>query len=167
LFTSLPTNNRLVWRSRRFFGTRIDTIADRALRKQVARNPLHVIAKMVFEDGFFHADPHPGNIIMIRPEDAGDPSVADTEVRWAIEHAPAEVREVLLQMPARQAGRVGWTRSSMRWMRLSAVEPCRRTPKITFWLSRTQAMLAAQRSVIRTNDISQHDGTRGGDHAGI
>ena len=35
----------------------------------------------------------------------GDPSVADAEVRWAIEHAPAEVREVLLQMPARQAGK--------------------------------------------------------------
>ena len=36
---------------------------------------------------------------------AGDPSVADAEVRWAIAHAPAEVREVLLQMPARQAGK--------------------------------------------------------------
>jgi hypothetical protein len=35
----------------------------------------------------------------------GDPSVADGEVRWAIEHAPSEVREVLLQMPARQAGK--------------------------------------------------------------
>jgi hypothetical protein len=33
-----------------------------------------------------------------------DPSVADGEVRWAIEHAPSEAREVLLQMPARQAG---------------------------------------------------------------
>jgi hypothetical protein len=59
----------LVWRSIRFFGSRIDKIADPALRKQVARNALHVIAKMVFEDGFFHADPHPGNI-MIGPEDA-------------------------------------------------------------------------------------------------
>ena len=36
---------------------------------------------------------------------AGDPSVGDAEVRWAIEHAPSEVREVLLQMPARQAGK--------------------------------------------------------------
>ena len=35
---------------------------------------------------------------------AGDPSVGDGEVRWAIEHAPSEAREVLLQMPARQAG---------------------------------------------------------------
>jgi hypothetical protein len=36
---------------------------------------------------------------------AGDPTIGDGEVRWAIEHAPAEVREVLLQMPARQAGK--------------------------------------------------------------
>ena len=35
----------------------------------------------------------------------GDPSIGDGQVRWAIEHAPAEVREVLLQMPARQAGK--------------------------------------------------------------
>jgi ubiquinone biosynthesis protein len=53
----------------RFFGGRIDKIADRAVAKQVARDALHVIAKMIFEDGFFHADPHPGNIIMLgRPE---------------------------------------------------------------------------------------------------
>jgi hypothetical protein len=36
---------------------------------------------------------------------AGDQSVSDGEVRWAIEHAPSQVREVLLQMPARQAGK--------------------------------------------------------------
>jgi hypothetical protein len=36
---------------------------------------------------------------------AGDPSVGDAAVRWTIEHAPSEVREVLLQMPARQAGK--------------------------------------------------------------
>jgi Imm-5 like putative immunity protein len=34
----------------------------------------------------------------------GDPTIGDGEVRWAIEHAPSEVCEVLLQMPARQAG---------------------------------------------------------------
>ena len=36
---------------------------------------------------------------------AGDPSIGDAQVRWAIEHAPSEVREVLLQMPARQKGK--------------------------------------------------------------
>ena len=36
---------------------------------------------------------------------AGDPTIGDGEIRWAIEHAPAEVREVLLQMPARQIGK--------------------------------------------------------------
>ena len=35
----------------------------------------------------------------------GDPSVGDAEVRWAIEHAPAEARGLLRQMPARHAGR--------------------------------------------------------------
>jgi hypothetical protein len=35
----------------------------------------------------------------------GDPNIAEGEVRWAIEHAPAEVREVLRQMPARQPGK--------------------------------------------------------------
>lgn len=35
----------------------------------------------------------------------GDPTVADREVRWAIDHAPLEAREVLLQMPARPAGK--------------------------------------------------------------
>jgi immunity protein 5 of polymorphic toxin system len=35
---------------------------------------------------------------------AGDPNIGASEVRWAIEHVPSEVREILLQMPARQAG---------------------------------------------------------------
>jgi hypothetical protein len=38
-------------------------------------------------------------------DQAGDPSIGGREVRWAIEHAPSEVREVLLQMPARQTGK--------------------------------------------------------------
>jgi hypothetical protein len=35
---------------------------------------------------------------------AGDPNIGDGEVGWAIEHVTSEVRLVLLQMPARQAG---------------------------------------------------------------
>ncbi len=33
------------------------------------------------------------------------PDVGDAEARWAIEHAPSEARQVLLQMPARQPGK--------------------------------------------------------------
>ncbi len=36
---------------------------------------------------------------------AGDPNIGDREVRWAIEHVTSDVRAVLLQMPARQAGK--------------------------------------------------------------
>ena len=38
-------------------------------------------------------------------ERGGNSSIGDSEVGWAIEHAPSEVREVLLQMPARQLGK--------------------------------------------------------------
>jgi hypothetical protein len=34
----------------------------------------------------------------------GDPNIGESEIRWAIEHAPPEVREVLQQMPTRQPG---------------------------------------------------------------
>jgi hypothetical protein len=36
---------------------------------------------------------------------AGDPNVGHGVVRWAIEHVPSEVREILLQMPARPTGK--------------------------------------------------------------
>ena len=36
---------------------------------------------------------------------AGDPHIGDGEVRWAIAHDSGGVREVLLQLPARQAGK--------------------------------------------------------------
>ncbi len=35
----------------------------------LAKNALAVIAQMVFEDGFFHADPHPGNVLILPPDD--------------------------------------------------------------------------------------------------
>ena len=38
-------------------------------------------------------------------DQGGDPNIGEREVRWAIEHVPSEVREVLRQMPARQAGK--------------------------------------------------------------
>jgi len=38
-------------------------------RKKMAKNALGIVIKMIFEDGFFHADPHPGNIIILGTKD--------------------------------------------------------------------------------------------------
>jgi ubiquinone biosynthesis protein len=35
--------------------------------KKLARTAVRIVVKMIFEDGFFHADPHPGNIIILGP----------------------------------------------------------------------------------------------------
>jgi len=35
--------------------------------KRLARIALDVIVKQIFEDGFFHADPHPGNVLVLGP----------------------------------------------------------------------------------------------------
>ena len=48
-------------------------VAEGADGKKIANKSVGVVIKMVFEDGFFHADPHPGNIIILGPDD--DPIV--------------------------------------------------------------------------------------------
>jgi ubiquinone biosynthesis protein len=37
--------------------------------ERIAKGALAVIAQMIFEDGLFHADPHPGNILILGPPD--------------------------------------------------------------------------------------------------
>ncbi|MFN3740550.1 MAG: ABC1 kinase family protein, partial [Thermodesulfovibrionales bacterium] len=53
----------------RIYGVRIDSIADIERigfeRAHIARIGLEAYLKMIFEDGFFHADPHPGNIFIM------------------------------------------------------------------------------------------------------
>ncbi|HKA91937.1 MAG TPA: AarF/ABC1/UbiB kinase family protein [Haliangiales bacterium] len=39
-----------------------------ASAETIAKNALAAIAQMVFEDGFFHADPHPGNVLVMGTE---------------------------------------------------------------------------------------------------
>ncbi len=49
-----------------FHGKKIErAVADGASGPGLAREAVGVIIKMIFEDGFFHADPHPGNIIIL------------------------------------------------------------------------------------------------------
>jgi ubiquinone biosynthesis protein len=54
-----------------FDGKKLDrAVADGADGKSIAKLATGVIIKMIFEDGFFHADPHPGNVIIMPPDDA-------------------------------------------------------------------------------------------------
>jgi ubiquinone biosynthesis protein len=46
--------------------------------KKIAKAATAVIIKMIFEDGFFHADPHPGNVIILGPDDAPVIGLIDT-----------------------------------------------------------------------------------------
>jgi ubiquinone biosynthesis protein len=53
-----------------FHGKKIDrAVSDGASGPSLAREAVGVIIKMIFEDGFFHADPHPGNIIIMGTPD--------------------------------------------------------------------------------------------------
>lgn len=53
----------------RLKGVRIDDIEGIDLlgvdRKEIAKKGVNAYFKMIFEDGFFHADPHPGNIFVM------------------------------------------------------------------------------------------------------
>ena len=42
----------------------LDAVAHGASAERIAKGAVHVIVKMIFEHGFFHADPHPGNILI-------------------------------------------------------------------------------------------------------
>lgn len=88
----------------------ISELTERGLdRSQVARNAVHLQLKMVFEHGFFHADPHPGNFFVLPDEVIGlidfgmvgtlDDRLRDTLLRMGIavsrEDAQQTVDELL------------------------------------------------------------------------
>jgi ubiquinone biosynthesis protein len=53
-----------------FDGKKVDrAVAAGASGKVIAKKAVGVVIKMVFQDGFFHADPHPGNIIILGVDD--------------------------------------------------------------------------------------------------
>lgn len=51
-----------------------DAVAAGHEGKKLTRIALDVIVKQIFEDGFFHADPHPGNVLVLGPPQ--DPTLA-------------------------------------------------------------------------------------------
>lgn len=73
----------------RLFGIKISDIsridADGLDRKQLARHACELILREIFSDGFFHADPHPGNLFAMPGEvigavDFGQVVILDREV---------------------------------------------------------------------------------------
>jgi ubiquinone biosynthesis protein len=41
-----------------------DAVANGASAERIAKNAIQIVVRMIFEHGFFHADPHPGNILI-------------------------------------------------------------------------------------------------------
>ncbi len=70
-------------------------------RGEVANRLLDTYLKQIFEDGFFHADPHPGNLF-VHPE--GKNEAGETEWRLTfidfgmVGHIPANTRQALREM---------------------------------------------------------------------
>lgn len=80
----------------RFHGTKItEFCATHGCGEPVAKNALNAIAKMVFADGFFHADPHPGNIIMLGTADAPVIGLIDLGL---VGRLSPELRDKLVQL---------------------------------------------------------------------
>jgi ubiquinone biosynthesis protein len=46
-----------------------DAVASGASAERIAKNAVQIVVKMIFEHGFFHADPHPGNILLLGQPD--------------------------------------------------------------------------------------------------
>jgi ubiquinone biosynthesis protein len=61
-----------------FDGKKLDrAVAEGASGKSIAKLATGIIIKMIFEDGFFHADPHPGNVIILPPNEAPEVAMID------------------------------------------------------------------------------------------
>jgi ubiquinone biosynthesis protein len=48
----------------------LDAVAQGASGERIAKTIVQVLVRMIFEHGFFHADPHPGNLLIDGPPDA-------------------------------------------------------------------------------------------------
>ncbi|GAC1394062.1 MAG: AarF/ABC1/UbiB kinase family protein [Polyangiales bacterium] len=63
--------------------------------KRIAKEAVGIVVKMIFEDGFFHADPHPGNIIILG--DAAKPIVGMIDLGMVGRLAP-EMRDKTIRL---------------------------------------------------------------------
>ena len=74
-------------------------------RRKIARTGAQLVLRMMLEDGFFHADPHPGNVFVLRD---GRIAVIDFGMVGHLSRARRrEVVQLLFGLVERDAGRVG------------------------------------------------------------
>jgi ubiquinone biosynthesis protein len=59
-------------------------------RGQLARQVVEIYCQQIFTDGIYHADPHPGNLI-VRPNESGPPTIVFLDF-GAVAEIPANVR---------------------------------------------------------------------------
>jgi ubiquinone biosynthesis protein len=79
-----------------FDGKKLDrAVAEGADGPKIAKIALGLIVKMIFEDGFFHADPHPGNIIIMGTNE--DPIVGLIDVGMVGRLSP-ELRDATVDL---------------------------------------------------------------------
>jgi ubiquinone biosynthesis protein len=45
--------------------------------RDLARLAMHIVVKQIFEDGFFHADPHPGNVLVLGSQEKPEYALID------------------------------------------------------------------------------------------
>ena len=87
-------------------------------RSQVASRLLDTYLKQIFEDGFFHADPHPGNLFVLPQVDEQKSGTKGSNVEWRLTfvdfgmvgrvppNTRAGIREMLIGVGTQDAGRV-------------------------------------------------------------
>jgi ubiquinone biosynthesis protein len=79
-----------------FDGKKLDVaVAEGFSGPMIAKRSVGIIIKMIFEDGFFHADPHPGNIIIMGEKD--DPIIGLIDVGMVGRLSP-ELRDRTIDM---------------------------------------------------------------------
>lgn len=66
-------------------------------RGQLARQVVEIYCQQIFSDGLYHADPHPGNLIVRPSEDSGPPTIVFLDF-GAVAEIPANVRAGIVEL---------------------------------------------------------------------
>lgn len=113
-------------------------------RKQVARTGAQAILKMMLEDGFFHADPHPGNVFVLRD---GRIAVIDFGMVGRLSQARrTEVVSLLFGLVERDPGRV--TEVLLEWTEGPGVDEVQLTLDIDGFVDRYHGVPLGQLDLV-------------------